>query len=182
MSEPVEHIEFSVDDTAALVARMEVMSRGGRGWLNVQPEVEGDEEPEPVDGGTGGDAGVAGVAPDRHRYGLSDAATNVYRTLFTSRGPGIPMATWTPPARSQRPARIGIEHGTGPKALRRLADAGTVVPEGWRVVQDHPRTGVVIDAPAAAAPVDVLDWLLEAVAALCPLSLTGRWHADVHPG
>ncbi|RMH79374.1 MAG: hypothetical protein D6683_06190, partial [Actinomyces sp.] len=66
---------------------------------------------------------------------------------FSGRGPAIPMATWTPPARGSRPRPVvvGISHGTGPNALDRLAEAGVVLAPGWRRRQDHAKHGIVVE-------------------------------------
>ena len=71
----------------------------GQGWINLQPALS-DEEYNRV--------------PDRSGLGA----------WFSGRGPAVAMATWTPPTLEgrMRPAQIGLEHGTGPKALERLAD------------------------------------------------------------
>lgn len=90
--------------------------------------------------------------------------------IFSSRGPVVPFVTWHPGERS-----AGIQHGTGPKVARRID-----VPDGWRVVQDHPKRGVVLRVPPDVADDAVLHWLLLTGEALCPAPLLGRWVAEVH--
>jgi hypothetical protein len=95
--------------------------------------------------------------------------------LFTARGPEVPIATWVPEESS-----AGIQHAAGPKAAARLAEAGIPVPDGWRVVQDHPKRGLVVVVPKGTADADVVAWLLPAARALCRVPLTGDWLASVY--
>ena len=89
---------------------------------------------------------------------------------FGARGPVVPFGTWHPGERS-----VGLQHGSGPKLARRID-----VPAGWRVVQDHPKRGLVLRVPAGTGTEEVLRWLLATGTALCPLPLLGRWVAEVH--
>jgi hypothetical protein len=75
---------------------------------------------------------------------------------------------------------VGIHHGEGPKGLVLLAERGEDLPEDWRRLQDHPKRGLVLVPPPAttAGQLDeVLDWLLRATGALCPVRRTGEWRA-----
>jgi hypothetical protein len=114
-----------------------------RGWVNLQPDVE-DAPPPPPAGWFG--------------------------SVFSNRGPALPLATWHPGERS-----AGIEHSTGPKVARRVD-----VPTGWRVIQDHPRRGLVVRVPAEVADAEVLGWLVELGEALSQVPTSGRWIAEVH--
>lgn len=147
-------IEFQEDERGPVVGRMAAMAAEGRGWLNVTPGLDVDPEDAP--------------AP---RSGLG--------SLFSSRGPTIPLGTWMP-AQRRDPSTVGIQHGEGPKAIDLLAEWGAPVPEGWRVVQDHPKRGLVVATPTTTA-VDELDavlaWLLRAAGALCAWPRTGEWRA-----
>ena len=91
--------------------------------------------------------------------------------LFGARGPAVPLCTWHAGERA-----AGIEHGTGPKVVRRLD-----VPSGWRVTQDHPRRGLVVAVPPGVGDEEVLAWLISAGTQLCPVPTTGTWVAEVHP-
>jgi hypothetical protein len=64
--------------------------------------------------------------------------------------------------------------------LARLATAGLVLPEGWKLVQDHPRRGLVVAPARGAGSESVLGWLLEAGTILSAVRLTGDWQAEVH--
>jgi hypothetical protein len=151
LPEPVV-IEFSEDERAAVVRRMAKLADAGAGWINLSPGLDVEEPPAP-----------------RSTMGM----------LLASRGPLVPMATWAP-AQGREPVTAGIEHGQGPRVVRTLAERGVPVPEGWRVAQDHPRRGlVVVPAPGVGdeALDTVLDWLLRAAAALCPLPRSGNGRA-----
>ena len=89
--------------------------------------------------------------------------------VFSNRGPAVPMATWHPGDRA-----AGIEHGTGSKL-----GGGVLVPAGWRVVQDHPRRGLVVRVPDDVEDAEVVRWLVELGEQLSPLPTAGRWTAVV---
>lgn len=90
--------------------------------------------------------------------------------LFSGRGPAVPFCTWHPGERS-----VGIQHGRGPK-LARVID----IPTGWRVVQDHPKRGLVLRVADDTTDADALGWLVRTATPLCDLPLLGRWVAEVH--
>lgn len=104
-------------------------------------------------------------------------------SFLAAKGPPAPELSWVPGERGARrpePLAVGIRHAGGPKAKDRLAGAGCGVPEGWRVVQDNPRRGLVVQVPETAAHTTVLDWLLRAAAELTTVDLTGTWRARIH--
>ena len=126
-------------DVTAVVAALD-----GREWVNLGPELA-DEAEAPA------------------------SASGLFGSLFSSRGPAVPLCTWH---RGER--MLGIQHAAGPHAGRRVA-----VPDGWRVTQDHPRRGLVVRVPPDVGDTAVLTWLLAAGAELCPLPCTGRWVAEI---
>lgn len=151
--EPVV-VEFHEDNRAEVVGRMAAMAAEGQGWINLSPglDVEPEDAPAP-------------------RSGLG--------SLFSGRGPTVPLGTWMP-AQRRDPSTVGIQHGEGPKAAHLLAEWGAPVPEGWRILQDHPKRGLVVAAPATTATHEldaVLHWLLRAAGALCAWPRTGEWRA-----
>ena len=150
-------LEFHEDRREPVVEHMVTLASEGRGWLNLSPglDVDVDEAPAP-------------------RGALSQ--------IFSSRGPTVPLGTWTP-AQRREPSTVGIQHGEGPKAVRMLAGWEVPVPEGWRVLQDHPKRGLVVVAPSTTEPDEldgVLSWLLRAAGALCSWPRTGEWRALVY--
>ena len=107
MAITITDIGFHRDEHQRVVAAMEQLEeRGdGQGWINFTPCLTEEEHAR---------------VPERSALG----------DFFAGRGPAVAMATWTPAARGAkpRPAQIGVEHGTGPKALDRLAEVGVKLP------------------------------------------------------
>jgi len=131
---------------------------GGEGWINFSPILTEDEE-----------------ARVPMRSGLA--------AWFSGRGPAMAMGTWTPRARGQKPrnAQIGLEHGTGPNALARLAELGIGLPAGWVKRQDHAKHGVVAELPADVDEGQVIEWLITAATMLRTVVEPGnQWIATVH--
>ncbi|HWI03959.1 MAG TPA: hypothetical protein VNT52_09065, partial [Acidimicrobiales bacterium] len=91
------------------------------------------------------------------------------------------------PATTQRrgrrePAMIGLQHPAGAKAKPRLAELGHPLPEGWTVVQDHVRKGLVVALPDGVPAADALAWLVRAARLLSTVPLTGEWRAAIYAG
>jgi hypothetical protein len=150
-------VEFHEQRRSEVVERMDAMAAAGTGWINFSPGLDVDVPP-----------------PSR----------SAFASLVGGRGPDVPLATWAP-ARGRDPATVGIQHGQGPRAVDLLAERHVPLPDGWRKLQDHAKRGLVVaTAPTGAGdragvgPLDeVLDWLLRATAALCPVPRTGEWRA-----
>ena len=151
-----DYVEFTPDDPAPVVALMEAMVAAHQGWINFEPAVLVDDVPPP-------------------RSGLG--------ALISGRGPDVPRATWPPgearPGRTEPPT-VGVQHGSGPGARARLAERGRAVPDGWVVLQDHSKKGLVVAVPPTVDHASVVDWLLGASALLSQVPLTGRWRAAVY--
>ena len=145
---------FSVEDPSPIVERMAELA-GGSGWMVLDAAVAEDDLPPPASFGG----------------------------LFAGRGPAVPELSWVPGepgGRRREPLSVGIRHAAGPKAKLRLADAGVPVPEGWYVIQDSPRRGLVAQVPDTSTDAEVLDWLLRAAAVLATVPLSGDWRARIH--
>jgi hypothetical protein len=156
---PGETLEFLRTEPDPVLHRMAVMATEHRGWVNLRPLVHEPDEDADVPVRPGGLFGV-----------------------FGGTGPPVPLCTWTPGEVRRRgvgPVAVGVQHGTGPKVVRRLAEVGAPVPDGWVVAQDHPRRGLVVHPPVEATPEAVLGWLLGAGEALCLLPVSGWWYAAV---
>ncbi|QXC63320.1 hypothetical protein KSP35_11330 [Aquihabitans sp. G128] len=151
--DPSEELAFTEDDLEPVEAVLAELASSSSGWVNLSPEVEPGSEPPP---------------------------RNFAVALFSARGDAVPLVTWTPPEQPGRRSTVGIEHGSGPKALARLAERELPLPAGWLKVVDHPRRGLVVTAPGDADPGDVLWWLLTAAHLLSPVPLTGDWLAKVY--
>lgn len=155
---PVEELEIGPDELdRAVDALVRVADRAG--WLNCSPVVADEDRPPPP--------GPFAV--------------------FGALGPAIPLATYVPSHRGRGGAPVaaeaGIQHGSGRRAALRLRESGPGIPAGWRVVQDHPRRGLVVRLPEGTADGDVLHWLVGAAGALCTVPTSGRWRVTLHvPG
>lgn len=105
--------------------------------------------------------------------------------VFSARGPVVPDASWVPGERKGdrvTPLSVGLRHPSGSRAMPRLVEHDLGPPEGWRMVSDHPKRGLVLEA-RTGADIDAdatLDWMFAALAALTPMPLTGLWRATVH--
>jgi len=66
---PPEQIDFAFDDRAAVLARMERLVERKKGWINLSPALDEDEEPPARSSNFG---------------------------LFSGRGPDVPLCTWVP--------------------------------------------------------------------------------------
>jgi hypothetical protein len=150
-------IEFRVEDPAAVLDAMRTLDLAHDGWVNFHPQVRPEDEPPP-------------------RSGLT--------TLLLA-GPvhDIPVCTWVAgklTRQGPQPASIGVQHAAGTRVLARLVGAGLALPDGWALVQDHPRRGLVVTPATGADDAAVLSWLVEAGSILSAVRLTGDWQAEVH--
>lgn len=153
-------IEFTVDDTTALVSCMEELAADGKGWINLGPGLTPEE--------------FAALPP-----------RSVLTKWISGRGPVVPMATWTPASTQGRvtPAQVGVSHGTGPNALARLGASGVDLPAQWTKKQDHAKNGIVAEIPASVSHEAVVTWLLRAMVALSPQVEIGHdWIAEAYRG
>lgn len=149
MGAPDQELSFHEDDLGAVLdLQAELAALDPPGWINFRPEVEPGHEPAP---------------------------RSMLVSVFSAKGDPTPFATWMPQPGGRR-VTLGIEHGSGPKALDRLAAAEWPLPEGWLKLNDHPRRGLVVVAPATD-PETTLRWLLLAAHALSTVPLTGDWTA-----
>ena len=143
--EPVRRISFEPGDLSVVVSAMTEIAAapGADGWVNIGPALT-DEQAAQVPA----------------RSGLA--------AWFSGRGPAVAMGTWmpAPTAGRSRAAQVGVEHGQGPNALKRLREAGLELPDGWVKRQDHAKHGVVVEIGAAVELAAVVAWMVRAVAIL----------------
>lgn len=131
---------------------------GAGGWVNIGP-VLSDEQ-------------AAQVPP---KSGLA--------AWFSGRGPTVAMGTWMPAGGSGRSsvAQIGVEHGQGPNALKRLSSAGLELGQGWVKRQDHAKHGVVVEVGSNVDLTEVVDWMVGAVTVLTPdIDISDRFFAQLY--
>lgn len=163
MAFETEAVEFHRDESEPVVAAMvELADRGdGEGWINIGPLLDEDQQRR---------------VPERS--GLA--------AWFSGRGPAVALATWTPPATGRKPrlAQLGVAHGTGPDALKRLDELGLGLPAGWVKRQDHAKHGIVVDLPHSADPAAIVRWLIAASTVLRTIVEPGTtWGAEIYrPG
>lgn len=154
-----EYLSFGPDAVGEVTAVMDSITEAHSGWINFEPVVE----PE-----------------------LLPAEGSPMFSVFSARGPAVPLGTWTPPSVPRRgrpePAMIGLQHPAGTRAKSRLADCGHAVPQGWVVTQDHARKGLVVALPPDVVHADVVTWLIGAATTLCAIPLRGGWRAAVFAG
>ena len=156
VARPPEVIEFDDGDRAGIVAAHGRARAAGAGWINFEPVVDPEELPP------------RGSA----LFGI-----------FSSRGPIVPLCTWTPAGLSKRETYVslGVQHPTGTKAAARLSERGVAVDEGLacpaRLAQGRPASS---PSPPTESNERLLDWLVRAGAALCPVDNHGRWVALVY--
>lgn len=159
MTSQPEYVEFQPDRPDEVVAAMEAVGRAGAGWVNFEPAVDVDD--------------------------VAAAGSSTF-ALFSGRGPVVPLGTWTPAQATRRgraePALLGLQHPAGAKAKPLLAKHGHPVPDGWVVVQDHVRKGLVVALPEAVDAAAALSWLLRAAGLLSTIPLSGGWRATIYPG
>lgn len=152
---PSEELTFDEDDPTPAELAMWKLTGTGKGWVNLVPEVEPGHDPAP---------------------------RNLVVAIFSARGDAVPLATWAPAREPGHRPSLGIEHGSGPKAIERLAERDLPLPPGWLKVVDHPRRGLVVGAAVDATVDNMLWWLLTASHLLSTVPLTGSWMARVFDG
>lgn len=154
--------EFDDEQLAEAVAMLDALVGRGEsaGWVNLEPFVDAEEL-------------------DRLRASTPPALLRV----FSGRGNKIPFATYVPGRRDadrDRPASVGLQHSSGPKAVALLDELGIRVPERWRVRQDHAKRGLVFDVPSDEPGDAVLGFVLLAGRALSGVRFGNEWTAVRH--
>ncbi|MCC6436447.1 MAG: hypothetical protein IT196_15530 [Acidimicrobiales bacterium] len=143
-------IGFRRSDLAPLARAVEQVLRRGTGWINVQPDLDD-------------------VDPRAHSR----------PSFFSGRGRVVPLSTFVPSSGGGE-HQVGVEHGAGKHAARQLHDAGVAFPDGSRLVQDHPRRGLVIAVPNGTAPTAIAALLVQAGSHLTVVPLGDRWIAEIY--
>lgn len=84
--------------------------------------------------------------------------------FLAARGPANPLATlMTPKKDADYLLEVGIQHRAGTKAAAQLKEAELYGPTHARVVQDHPRRGLVVKWPEDEDMVALAAWLFPAM-------------------
>ena len=153
---PTSVVEFRVDEPDEVVGIMVQMAAVHAGWLNLQPDVAVEDVPD---------------------------AGSPFGRLLTASGPPVPLGSWVPGAATRRgvdPTSLGLQHPGGRRAIWRLRDVGILVPDGWKVLADHPRRGLVLRVPDGADPAMTLHWMVDAAVELTEMALPDVWRAAVY--
>jgi hypothetical protein len=145
-----DRVAFRRHDVGALERAVASVLTQPGAWINVEPDLE-DVDPRAV-----------------RRPGI-----------FSSRGRAVPLSTLVV-GEGGRPHQLGVEHGSGRDAVERLRDAGVTVPDGTRVVSDHPRRGLVLNIPNGTSAAALAALLVATVAQLTVVPLGDRWIAQVY--
>lgn len=107
---------------------------------------------------------------------LRSRTPNPLVRMFMKAGAPIPMGTL---AVAGDRLTIGLEHPHAAKALPFLREHGVEYPAEWRIKQDHPRRGIVFDAPRGAS-VAAVRWVVRATGLLAAVPVGHEWTALVH--
>ncbi len=84
--------------------------------------------------------------------------------FLAARGPANPLATiMTPKKDVDYQLEVGIQHRAGTKAAAQLKEAELYGPTTARVVQDHPRRGLVVKWPQEQDMAALAGWLFPAM-------------------
>ncbi len=152
----VARVTFSLNDLTPVLDCAAALATTRNGWINIRPLVDPDDAPtEP--------GLIAGI--------------------FSTRGPAVPVGTWVPGRLGRHGPQadsVGLLHPYGQLLARRLGDLGIPAPEGWRVVQDHPRRGLVFALPFGFGHEPSLRWIISACERLTAVPLTGTWEMEAH--
>jgi hypothetical protein len=151
--------EFDDQQRAEAVAMIDALVGQGdsAGWVNFEPLLDDDEL-------------------NRVRNEAPPALIRV----FSGRGNKIPFATYVPGRRDatrDRPASVGLQHSSGPRAIAQLHQLGITVPTGWRTRQDHAKRGLVFEVPSDEPGAAILGFLLPAGRALSGVKFGNEWTA-----
>lgn len=153
----LEQLRFAQADPVELYQRGAGLAAAHDGWVTLRPQVQ--------------------------ETAQETVSTGVFAALLTDQRFQVPLCSWVVgriTRRGPRPHSLGIQHSTGTKAVHRLEERGITIPKGWRAVQDHPRRGLVVEAPAESSAETMLQWLLRAGASLSSRPVTGWWTAEIH--
>ncbi len=147
------HVSFRRHEFDAVLPYMARLDEAHAGWINFEAAIHVEDAPPPASG--------------------------LFGTLFTSRGPDVPLVTWAPgelrKGGAVGRATVGILHPSGPGAAKRVD-----IPTGWVKLQDHSKKGLVLAVAAGTPHAELLDWVLGAAITLSVIPLTGEWRASIY--
>ena len=151
MASPPEQIDFALDNRSTVLARMERLRETKKGWINISPAIDEDQE-------------------------LPEQSSNF--GLFSGRGPDVPLCTWVPGPPVQVGIQHGAG-AKATEVLRSLGepvpDGWRVTQDHSR----RGVVAVVPDATADERVLDWL--LRAGTALASHLKLAGWWRAAIYP-
>ncbi len=108
-----------------------------------------------------------------------DPAALARPSIYSGRGRAAPLGTFVP-GTGGAAHQVGLQHGAGRRAAQQLRDAGVTFPAGARLVQDHPRRGLVVEIPLGTAAVAVAELLVQMASQLTVVPLGERWVVEIY--
>ena len=112
---------------------------------------------------------------------------SIFWKAFSSRGPRIPQFTWTSATDRKgnfQPSEIGLTHPTGIAVLERIQSFQINVPNGWQLIQDHPKRGIVFQLPKTYDPEEVVVFATSVIPVVSPFEFEGSFkliYSDLTP-
>ena len=144
-------IEFTDDDLEEVADAVRVLRDGE--WLNIEPFVSEEDLDE-----------------------LHHRIPHPLVRMFQKAGAPIPLGTL---ARTGAVLSVGLEHPHAARAIPFLRDNGVVTPREWKIKQDHPRRGIVLEVAADTSPVTLITWIVDAARLLSAARIERSWTALV---
>ena len=145
---------FRIDDldrTAAIEEWLKAILDAGNGWAHLRP------------------------------VGADEAAMLVHQSFkvkLAEQPPQLPQATLVVPKTRKRgkrkPIEIAVSHMKGQPCAHELD-----LPERWRIREDDPGRGLLIEVPADTEPRELVTNIAKATAALSTLEIIPEWKATV---
>ena len=103
---------------------------------------------------------------------------SIFWKAFSSRGPRIPQFTWTSATDRKgnyQPSEIGLTHPTGIAVLERIKGFQINIPDEWRLIQDHPKRGIVFQLPATYDSEEVVMFATSVIPVVSPFEFGGSF-------
>ncbi len=103
---------------------------------------------------------------------------SIFWKAFSSRGPRIPQFTWTSATDRKgiyQPSEVGLTHPTGASVLDRIQNFQINVPDEWRLIQDHPKRGIVFQLPTTYDPEEVIIFATSVIPVVSPFECDGSF-------
>ena len=101
---------------------------------------------------------------------------SIFWKAFSSRGPVVPLFTWTSATDRKgiyQPSQVGLTHPTGGAILDRLESFQVEIPKEWQLLQDHPKRGIVFCLPQVYQPEEVISFAVSVIPIVSPFKFEG---------